>query len=122
MKKNHTEEMIHNSLKEDLYPGKIDIRKQTMARIMRHEEWKEKFRALFQWGLTLITFFASLFSLYIFEVFSKRFSLFFQAYAVNILTVKLLLQFFFAGILLAAVVIMISNFSTSTKKPAYNHF
>jgi uncharacterized membrane protein len=117
MKKDHIEELINKSLKEDPVLERIDIRESTMTQIVDHERRKDKFRAGFQWILTMVTFFTSLFSLYIFEAFSEQFGLYFQAYAVNILAIKSILQFFFAGILLAVIIIMI--LSLNMKKPAY---
>lgn len=122
MKKDHIEELINKSLQENLHPEMIDVRNETMIQIIDYEKRKEKNRSIFQWALTAITFFASLFSLYIFEILAKRFSLYFQAYAINILTVKFLLQVLFTGILLAVVVIIITSLSTSAKKPAYHLF
>jgi hypothetical protein len=122
MKKNQIEELINKSLQENLHPEMIDVRNETMTQIINYEKRKEKNRSMLQWALTTITFFASLFSLYIFEILAKRFSFYFQVYAVNILTVKFFLQVLFTGILLAVVVIIINTLSLSTKKPAYHFF
>lgn len=118
MHKKNIDELIEKSIGESSSMKNIDVRKETMARIIAFEKKRAKNRHIINWAIAIFTVITSLASVFVIEIIVDRFWLFFLRYNMNVLTVKIILQGFFLAILLTAVIIIIIN--QKYRKQLYN--
>jgi hypothetical protein len=118
MQKKNIDELIEKSIGDSSTMKKIDVRKETMARIVAFEKKRAAHRRIINWAISIFTIITSLASVYVFEIIVDHFWLFFLRLNLNILTVKIIFQGFFLAILLTAVIIMIIN--QKYRKELYN--
>jgi hypothetical protein len=118
MRKKNIDELIKESMGGSPTMKDIDVRKETMARIVAYEKKKSMNRRVVNWVLSIFTVITSLASIYVFEVVFDHFWLFFLKYNMNILTVKIIFQGVFLVVLVTAVIITIIN--QKYRKELYN--
>jgi hypothetical protein len=116
MIKDPIDRLIKANLDGSAPQTEIDVRRETMDRIKNFESKKEKKLSFFQSVLTFCTAIVSLGSIVFAETLFSRLRVFLILNRINPLTLKLIYQGFFAGILIGIFAVVISTAGTREER------